>query len=94
MKKNVNGPISTFRLHLKFSSLSLTLRLNLNETSDFEAVAKLLKVCQWDSASELKDTLRLAENKEVSRVCSALPANAAAPACIAPVGVCVVKMCM
>lgn len=63
---------------------SLSLRLNLNEMSDFEAVAKLLKVCQWDSASELKDTLRLAENKEVSGVCSALPANAAttAPACV------------
>lgn len=89
MKKKVNGPISTFRLHLKFSSLSLTLRLNLNEMSDFEAVAKLLKVCQWDFASKLKDTLRLAENKEVSRLCSALPANAAAPARIVRVGVCV-----
>ena len=42
-----------------FSSLCL----NLNEMSDFEAVAKLLKVCQWVFASELKDTLRLAEQR-------------------------------
>ncbi|CAK6972493.1 Hypothetical predicted protein [Scomber scombrus] len=31
--------------------------------SDIEAVAKLLKVCQWVFASELKDTLRLARTK-------------------------------
>ena len=47
-----------------WSSFSFpSLCLNLNETSDFEAVAKLLKVCQWVFASELKDTLRLAEQR-------------------------------
>lgn len=63
MKKRVSGPISTFRLHLKFSFPFSSLCLNLNEMSDFEAVAKLLKVCQWVFASELKDTLRLAEQR-------------------------------
>lgn len=82
MRKRASGPISTFRLHLKFSFSFSSLCLNLNETSDFEAVAKLLKVCQWVFAYELKDTLRL--NKEVSGVHGILPANAAnaAPACM------------
>lgn len=62
-KKRVSGPISTFRLHLKFPFSVSSPCLNLNETSDFEAVAKLLKVCQWVFASELKDTLRLAKQR-------------------------------
>lgn len=51
MKKKVSGPVTTPRLHLNFSVSFSFLRLNLNETSDFEAVAKLLKVCQWVFAS-------------------------------------------
>lgn len=53
-------------------------RLHLNETSDFEAVAKLLKVCQWVFASRLKDTLRLALNKRGQ------PRDPQHPACTAP----------
>lgn len=56
---NTRRRVLTFR-HLNFF---FSFGLNLNVMSDFEAVAKLLKVCQWVSASELKDTLRLAEQR-------------------------------
>lgn len=61
-KKKERGRVLRFQLSDPiWSSLSpsFSLSLNLNETSDFEAVARSLKVCQWDSASELERHLEI-----------------------------------